>query len=61
MYALGIIPDEIAFNTMLDGCSKSGNLDLAFKVFEKMKQMNIKAGIITYNSLIDACVRGHQM
>jgi pentatricopeptide repeat protein len=36
MERTGIKADEVLFNSLLDGCCKSNELDLAFKVFENM-------------------------
>lgn len=32
MKKCGILPDEVLFNSLLDGCFKSNEIDLAFKV-----------------------------
>jgi len=33
MEANGIKPDEILYNSLLDGCCKANEIDLAFKVY----------------------------
>lgn len=53
----GIKADEVLYNSLIDGCSKNGRIDVAFKLYNEMLSDNIKASTITYNSLIDACVR----
>ena len=57
-----ITPDEVLFNSLLDGCSKNNNLDLAFKLYNQMIYENkICPSTVTFNSLIDACVRSSNM
>ncbi len=57
MQKRGLKPDEILYNSLLDGCSKSAQIDLAFDLYEQMLLEGIKPSTITFNSLIDACVR----
>lgn len=60
MKSKGIKADEVLYNSLIDGCSKNGRHDLAFKLYEQMKSEKIRASTVTYNSLIDACVRNNQ-
>jgi len=50
-------PDEITFNTIIKGFSMKKDMENAFKVFEEMKSVGLKPNDVTYNSLIDSCVR----
>lgn len=36
-----IFPDEIIFNTLLDGCSKLGKVENAYKVYDIMRTSGI--------------------
>ena len=36
-------------------------MNLAFEMFEMMKRSDLRANEVTYNSLIDVCVRCNQM
>lgn len=54
-------PDEVLYNSLLDGCSKAGKLDLAFQLFHQMQTEGLSPSTITFNSLIDACVRANQI
>lgn len=56
-------PDEILYNSLLDGCSKAGKLDLAFQLYNQMQAegSGIIPTTVTFNSLIDACVRADQL
>ena len=57
-----IIPDEVLFNSLLDGCSKNSNLTLAFKLYQQMiSEYEISPSTVTFNSLIDACIRSNDM
>ena len=53
----GIKPDEVLYNSLLDGCSKNGQINLAFSIYDLMVDEGISPSTVTYNSLIDSCVR----
>jgi pentatricopeptide repeat protein len=57
MKSKGVRPDEVVYNSLLDGCSKAGELGISFEIFNSMNQDDIKPSTISYNSLIDGCVR----
>lgn len=57
MSSNNIIPDEVLFNSLLDGCSKCAIKYLLIKVYKQMIKMNIQPSSVTYNSLIDGYVR----
>ena len=48
----GIKADEVLYNSLLDGCCKSRQIDLALKVFDNMTILNIKPSNVTYSILI---------
>jgi pentatricopeptide repeat domain-containing protein 1 len=54
-------PDTISFNTILKGCSKERQERLAQEMFALMRKSNVEANDVTYNSLIDCCVRAGKM
>ena len=54
-------PDEVLYNSLVDGCSKCSRVDLAFDIYHQMMEDGIKPSTITFNSLIDACVRSNQI
>ncbi|GAB4835687.1 hypothetical protein Ancab_000597 [Ancistrocladus abbreviatus] len=47
-----ICPNEITYNTLIDGFYKDENLPAAMKVFKDMEMQDLKADVVTYNSLI---------
>ncbi|GAB4835699.1 hypothetical protein Ancab_000609 [Ancistrocladus abbreviatus] len=47
-----IYPNEITYNTLIDGFYKDENLPAAMKVFKDMEMQDLKADVVTYNSLI---------
>jgi len=50
--------DETLYNVLLDGCSKSKNVSSAFEIFDIMNEDDhAKASTVTFNSLVDVCVR----
>ena len=48
----GIEADEVLFNSLLDGCFKANELDLAFKVQQTMNEQGIMPSNVTYSILI---------
>jgi pentatricopeptide repeat protein len=52
-----LLKDEVIFNILIDGCSKSSNLDYLKYIYEDMIYLNIKPNIITYNTIIDSFIR----
>ncbi|KAL2227306.1 UNVERIFIED_CONTAM: Pentatricopeptide repeat-containing protein, chloroplastic [Sesamum indicum] len=50
----GFVPDTCTFNTVMNAHCNEENLDEALKVFEKMKEMNVKQDSATYSMLIRA-------
>ena len=48
----GITPDEILFNSLLDGCCKANELDLALKCYQNMMSYGINPSNVTYSILI---------
>ncbi|KAL3837840.1 hypothetical protein ACJIZ3_022431 [Penstemon smallii] len=56
----GFLPDTCTFNTMINAHCSRDNLEEAFKVFEKMKEINVKQDSATYSMLIRAlCKKGN--
>eukprot|EP00931_Biecheleriopsis_adriatica_P109517 TRINITY_DN8377_c0_g1_i1.p1 TRINITY_DN8377_c0_g1~~TRINITY_DN8377_c0_g1_i1.p1 ORF type:complete len:853 (-),score=199.84 TRINITY_DN8377_c0_g1_i1:178-2736(-) len=45
-------PDEIMYNSLLDGCAKQRNLPEALRVFEEMQDANIKPSNFTLSILV---------
>lgn len=52
-------PDEVTFNTLIKGCSLERRLEKALNLFNQMKDepYNLHPNDVTYNSLIDVCIR----
>jgi pentatricopeptide repeat protein len=55
-----IHPDEIVFNTLLDGCSKCELLKEIEIVINLMQESRLNPGTVSYNSIIDGYVRCKQ-
>jgi pentatricopeptide repeat protein len=58
--------DVITFNTMIKGCAQERKESLGFEIFKYMKECSklnedLRPNDVTYNSLIDACVRNDKM
>ncbi|GAB4835739.1 hypothetical protein Ancab_000649 [Ancistrocladus abbreviatus] len=52
MLSKKICPNEITYNTLIDGFCEDENLPAAMKVFTDMEMRDLKADVVTYNSLI---------
>ncbi|RLN23871.1 pentatricopeptide repeat-containing protein [Panicum miliaceum] len=52
----GLTPDEISFNTLLNGFYNNGCCDDAEKVWEMMKERNVKPGTKSYNAKLRGLV-----
>jgi pentatricopeptide repeat protein len=54
----GVKPDEVLYNSLLDGCSKNNQMAKAFEIYQMMlEEGTVKPTTVTFNSLIDCCVR----
>jgi pentatricopeptide repeat protein len=53
LIANGNVPDEIVFNTLLDGCSKNEMIKEIEVVIKIMSKSGIAPGTVSYNSIID--------
>jgi pentatricopeptide repeat protein len=52
MREMGVKPDVVSYNCLVEVYSKGRELDKAYKVVEKMRDEDIKPDVITYTSLI---------
>ncbi len=53
--------DEITYNTLIKGCGRKKRLPDAIALFEEMKTMGIVPNRISFNSLLDSCVKCNKM
>ena len=53
--------DVISYNTLLKGCAQQRKDRLAFEIFELMKSKSVRPNDVTFNSIIDTCVRAGKM
>ena len=70
MQEMNIKPDNFTYTTIIKGLNKdsfpsnsnnkTNELDLAFQLFEKVKQIS-KPDEILYNCIMDACLRFNQV
>ena len=56
-----MLKDEIIFNLMLNGCSKKGDFDNLYRIYEEMLNNGIKPTNITMNTIIDAFIRSNEI
>ena len=56
-----MLKDEIIFNLILNGCSKKGDFDNLYRVYEEMLNNGIKPTNITMNTIIDAFIRSNEI
>ncbi|XP_022948942.1 putative pentatricopeptide repeat-containing protein At1g02420 [Cucurbita moschata] len=52
MREMGVQPDVVSYNCLVDVYCKNREMDKAFKVIEKMRDEDIAADVITYTSII---------
>ena len=51
MLEQGIKADEVLYNSLLDGCLKANQTQMALKCYQNMKKLRIKASNVTYSIL----------
>lgn len=51
MLERGITADEVLYNSLLDGCLKANQQEMALKCFHNMKKLRIKPSNVTYSIL----------
>jgi len=49
--------DEVTFNTLLKGCAMLKMFDLSFDLLDLMIGIEVKPNQVTFNSMIEICVR----
>ncbi|KAJ3345904.1 hypothetical protein HDU91_007191, partial [Kappamyces sp. JEL0680] len=53
---LGLVPDLVAFNNLLDAYATSNDMDESMRVFQSIKAAGLQPDIVTYSTLIKVCV-----
>ncbi|KAD2394356.1 hypothetical protein E3N88_41333 [Mikania micrantha] len=56
-----VFPDEVTYNTLMQGYSREGDVEEAIKVFDEMKKRGIKPDYISFNTLISGYSRRGDM
>merc|ERR1719446_1290761 len=54
-------PDEIMFNTLLDGCARQGLYDRGMALFEKMNKSGVRPSNFTLSVLVKLANRGKKL
>lgn len=44
--------DEVLYNSLLDGCCKAGEVDMALKVYSNMRTLCIRPSNVTFSILV---------
>lgn len=57
----GIQPDEIMYNTLLDGCARQAFYNRGMALLEKMKQSGVRPSNFTLSVLVKMCSRGGKL
>lgn len=52
-----LIKDEVIFNLLIDGCSKTQNIEQLKTIYYDMLSLSITPTIVTFNTIIDAYIR----
>ena len=53
-----MLPDQVTFNTMINGYAQCGRVDDAERVLELMKKKDIEPSTITLNTMMVAYING---
>jgi pentatricopeptide repeat protein len=56
-----LIPDEVMFNSLLDGCARQHRLDDALKLLEDMKQAGVSPSNYTLSIMVKLLGRGRRL
>jgi pentatricopeptide repeat protein len=56
-----LLKDEVIFNLLFDGCSKTNNLTQLRNIYYDMLILDIKPSIVTFNTIIDAYIRAREV
>merc|ERR1719310_2097251 len=56
-----LAPDEIMYNTLLDGCARQGLYDRGMKVFQKMNESGVRPSNYTLSVLVKLANRGKKL
>ncbi|CAJ2636996.1 unnamed protein product [Trifolium pratense] len=54
---LGLLPDVVTYNTLIDGYSRFVSIDRAYDILNRMKEAGINPNVVSYNSLMSGSVR----
>ena len=58
MAGVKVLPDQVTFNTMINGYAQCGRVDDAERVLELMKKKDIEPSTITLNTMMVAYING---
>mmetsp|Transcript_17191 Transcript_17191/g.15073 ORF Transcript_17191/g.15073 Transcript_17191/m.15073 type:complete len:208 (+) Transcript_17191:497-1120(+) len=58
-FSKSITPNEITYNTLIDACTRAGDMDLAFKYFTEMKEKQLQPDNFTYSTIIKGIKNHH--
>ncbi len=47
-----IKPDEVLYNSLLDGCFKANEVEIAMMIYKNMQSLEIKPSNVTFSILI---------
>merc|ERR1719252_352862 len=56
-----LVLDEIAFNSLLNGCSKNNKVSYAETVFQSMRELGVKPSNITFSILVKMYGKAKQL
>ncbi|KAI8925047.1 hypothetical protein BC831DRAFT_550918 [Entophlyctis helioformis] len=59
--SVGLKPDAVAFNHLMDAYARSANLEAAVAVFAQLQAAGIPPDLVSYSTLIKACVAANDL
>lgn len=54
---LGVLPDTVTYNTLVDAYCRFVSIDAGYTVLNRMKEAGINPNVVSYNSLMSGAVR----
>ena len=61
MLDVGLKPNTVTFNCLIDACSKAHDLDKALQVLRLMYHYSNPPDAVTYTALIEACIKAQEI
>mmetsp|Transcript_15355 Transcript_15355/g.43949 ORF Transcript_15355/g.43949 Transcript_15355/m.43949 type:complete len:405 (-) Transcript_15355:17-1231(-) len=61
MVRIGLKPNTVTFNALLDASAKSGDIAMATRLWDLMVDLKVSPNAITYNTMMNACAKANDV